>query len=85
MPNIEDHAKYILRLRKEEELLFWILHKMMEILPFSGNGHQCNIAYGVVHVQLCFWYFVSRLIFVSAASPIVLRMYNFVFSIWFLV
>ena len=51
----------------------------------SSDVRQCNIACNVVHVQLCFKYFVSRLMFVSVTSPVVLCMYNFVFSILFLV
>ena len=31
-----------------------ILHKFMEIICFPANYCQCNIAYSVVHVQLCF-------------------------------
>ena len=54
MPNVWEHANNISRLRKEEELLFWILHKIMEIICFSSNVRQCNIACSVVHVQLCF-------------------------------
>ena len=42
------------KLRKGEELLLWILHEIMEIVCFSANVRQCNIAFGVVHVQLCF-------------------------------
>ena len=41
-------------MRKAEELLFWILHKiMMETIFFLDNVHQYNIAFSVVHVQVC--------------------------------
>ena len=42
------------RLKKGEERLFWILYKIKDILCFSANVRQCNIAYSVLHVQLCF-------------------------------
>ena len=45
------------RLRKGEEFLFWILHKIMEIILFLANVHQCNIAFGVV----CLYKFVLNL------------------------
>ena len=35
-------SKIILKLRKGEELLFWILHKIMEIVCFSTHVHQCQ-------------------------------------------
>ena len=35
-------SKIILKLRKGEELLFWILHKIMEIVCFSTNVPQCQ-------------------------------------------
>ena len=49
-----EHAKNILGLRKDEEHLFWIMHKIMEILCFSANVRRCDIADSVVHVQLRF-------------------------------
>ena len=51
------------RLRKSEKLLFWILHKIMEIICFSANVRQCNIASSVVHVQLCFKSFFATVLF----------------------
>ena len=57
MPKIYEHAKNILWPRKGEELLFWILDKIMEIVCFSANVRQCNITFSVVHVQLCINYF----------------------------
>ena len=42
------------KLRKGEERLSWILHKVMEILCLAANISQCNIAFSIVHVQLCF-------------------------------
>ena len=30
---------------ESEKLLFWILHKMMEIVCFSAKVRQCIIAY----------------------------------------
>ena len=42
------------RLRKGEELLFWILHKIMEIVCVSANVCQCNIAYSFVLVHLSY-------------------------------
>ena len=53
MPQIEEHAKNILRPRKAEEVLFWVLRKIMGKSYFSAVC-QCNIVYSVVHVQLCF-------------------------------
>ena len=44
----------ILELRKGKELLFRILHKIMELMCFSYDVHQCNITDIVVRVQLCF-------------------------------
>ena len=41
------------RLREDAELLFWILHKIMEILCFSAKVYQCNIAFSAVYVQVC--------------------------------
>ena len=52
MPQILEHSKNMLRQRKGEELLFWILHKIMEIICFSANVRQCKIAFSVVHVQV---------------------------------
>ena len=67
MSNILERAKNILRLSKGEELLFWILHKIMEIIFFSVTVHQCNVAFGVVHVQLYFKFsFCLLLYFVLA-------------------
>ena len=63
MPKIEEHAKNILRLRKGEERLFWILHKIMEIVSFSVYVHQCNIAFSV---QLCFKFFYLLFFFFQA-------------------
>ena len=40
--------------RKSEELVFWILHKIIEMICFSVNVRQYNIACDVVQVQLCF-------------------------------
>ena len=38
----------------------WILHKIMEIICFSSNVHQCIIADSVVHVQLSIFQFRIR-------------------------
>ena len=55
MPKIYEHAKNMPRLRKAEELLFGILTVQNHIITcFSTNLRQCNIAYSVIHVQLCF-------------------------------
>ena len=54
MPTIYEHAKNIPRIKKGRELLCWILYQNHEILCFSSNVRQCNIACSVVHVQLCF-------------------------------
>ena len=40
----KEHAKNMLRLRKGEELLCWILHKIMESIGFSASVRQCNIS-----------------------------------------
>ena len=32
-------------MKKGEELLLWILHKIMEIICFSDNVHQCILLY----------------------------------------
>ena len=37
---IEEHAKNILRARKGEELLFWILHENMEIICLSADARR---------------------------------------------
>ena len=59
----------ILRLRKDEELLFWRLHKIIHgIIYFSANVYQCNIADTVVHVQLCFYFFINYYIYFLSAS-----------------
>ena len=42
------------RQRKGEEILFWILHKIMEINCFSADIDQCNIADSVVRAELFF-------------------------------
>ena len=66
MPEIEKHAKNLLRLRKGEEILFWILQKiMMKNICFSAIVHQCNIAFSFVHVQVCFQSFVFIIIILS--------------------
>ena len=55
MPIIQEHAKNILRLRKGEELLFWILHKIKEIFfsrPMFINATSSLIS--VTHEQICF-------------------------------
>ena len=31
------------RLKKGEEILFWILYRIMEIFDFSANVRQCNM------------------------------------------
>ena len=54
-PNSDkEHAKNILGLRKGEEFLIWILHKIMEIICFAANFLQCNTTFSAVHVQVCF-------------------------------
>ena len=41
MPKIEEYSKNIVRLRKGQELLFWILHKIMEsILVFPVGLYE---------------------------------------------
>ena len=42
-----EHSKNILRLRKGEELLFWILHKIMKIICFSADVHRCNTTFTI--------------------------------------
>ena len=72
MPQIEEHAKNILRLRKGEEPLFWMLHKVLEIVYFSAtvikNIHQCNITFSFVHVQVSFNYFLFVIMFLSRVA-----------------
>ena len=51
MPKIKEHSKNIMRLRKGEELLFWILHKIMDMVCLSVDVRQRNVAFNVVHVQ----------------------------------
>ena len=58
-------GKNILRLRKGEKLLFWILHKIIEIIVSSFNVRQSNIAFSVVHVQVCFKYILLIIILLS--------------------
>ena len=38
------------RLRKGEELIVWMLHKIVEIICFSANIHHCILAFSGVHV-----------------------------------
>ena len=46
-------------LRKGEELICWILHKITKTVSyFSTNVYQGNIAFSVVHVQVCIYFFV---------------------------
>ena len=47
------------RLRKSEELLFWIMHKIVEIFFLSANVRQCKIVKKVVRVQLLFQVFLN--------------------------
>ena len=54
-----------LRLRKGEELVFWILHKVTVTICFSDNVRQCNIAYSV-HVELWDFLFKSYISFLPA-------------------
>ena len=52
MPNTWEHAKNL-----PEDVEKWrtfILHKAMKIIRFSENVRQSNIAFSVVHVQLCY-------------------------------
>ena len=67
MPKVEEHSKKILRLRKGEGLLVWILHKIVELVFFffSANVHQCNIAFSAVHAQVCLKSFFNYLLFIS--------------------
>ena len=64
MPKIEEHSKNIRRLRKSEELLFWIAHQENGNRLFPGNVRQRDIALSVVHVQVCFclllYFFLCR-------------------------
>ena len=55
-------------LRKGKELSFWILHEIMEIVCFSANVRQCNIAFGVVLVHVCFISFLFIIIFLSGSG-----------------
>ena len=52
--NLRTRAKNILRLKKSEEHLFCILHKIMEIIYFSVNVRRCNIIFGVKFVLILF-------------------------------
>ena len=40
----------------------------MEIICFSANVRQFSIAYSVVHVQVCFKYFLGLLLYFSLAG-----------------
>ena len=53
-----------LRLRKGEELLFWILHKIMVVICFSAE-RSYNITYSLKPVQLCLDLFMNILIVIS--------------------
>ena len=46
-PQFKNVLRTYRKLRKSEELLFWILYEIMGIPCFSANVRQCNIAYGV--------------------------------------
>ena len=41
MPKILEHAKNILEAEERRGTLFWILHKIMEVICFSANVRQC--------------------------------------------
>ena len=61
-PNFKITLRTNPRLRKGEELSFWIMQKIMTILCFPATVRQCNIACSVVHVQLGF-----KIIFIYVA------------------
>ena len=58
LPKIYGHAKKIPDIEKKRRFLISILisdtTQIMEIICFSANVRQCNIAHIVVHVKLCF-------------------------------
>ena len=55
MPKIHKNMLRTYRRLSKDELLFWIMLKNHgNIVCFSTNVRQCNIAYSVVHEQLCF-------------------------------
>ena len=58
MPKISEHSK---RLRKGKERLFWILHKIMEIICFLANVCQCNITCTTFEFK-CFQIFIIIII-----------------------
>ena len=64
-------------LRKGEELLIWILHKIMYVNNlFSDNVCQCNITYSVVHVELCFKSFLFIIIILYLCFQLVYSKYS---------
>ena len=50
-PKLKNMLRTNVRLSKDEELLFYILYKIMEIISFSAIFFQCSIAYSVEHVK----------------------------------
>ena len=56
--------KNTLRKSEAEErrgtFVFLCLHKIIGLIEFSANDHQCNIDFSVVLVQVCFKYFFIR-------------------------
>ena len=56
MPKVKNMLQNIPRLRKGKE--FFILDKIMEIICFSANVHQCNVDFLVV---LCKYMFVLNI------------------------
>ena len=54
---VENDQKHTRGCRKNELLLFWILHNIMEIIGLWTNVRQCNITFSVVHVHICFKHF----------------------------
>ena len=51
-PKFKNKLRTPARPRKGEELLFWILHKIMEINCFSANDRQYNIGNRIVCIAL---------------------------------
>ena len=60
MPKVKNMLQNIPRLRKGKEFFYfgYKMHKIMEIICFSANVHQCNVDFLVV---LCKYMFVLNI------------------------
>ena len=62
---LKEHAMHIPAPEERRRTVIWGLHKIMEIIYSLAIVRQCNIAYNVVHAQLCLKCFLFVIIFLS--------------------